>query len=125
MRGSGMNRRVVLAALLPAMLILLIPTLSTQAAPPGGGRTGTIVGEAVSPVFGGIGGATVLLFGAGSMDQLDETFTDPDGFFVFSRVPVGDYTISVVSLDPACGGSSSVTVRARQQVIVVVGMNCQ
>jgi len=122
MRHSRTNRRLMLGALLPAALIVLIPALSTQAAP---SRTGTIVGEAVSPVFGGIGGASVLLFRDGAIDRVDETVTDPDGFFVFSRVPVGDYTVSVVSLDPACAGSASVTVRARQQVIVVVGMNCQ
>jgi hypothetical protein len=122
-----MNRRVVLGVLLPAALALLAPALYTQAAPGGGGGggTGTIVGEAVSPVYGGIGGATVLLFRAGTIDQVAQTVTDADGYFTFRRVPTGDYTVTVTSLNPNCSGSSSFTVRSRQQIIVVVGMNCQ
>jgi hypothetical protein len=120
--------RLGAGALAAFMVFALMPS-AIEARPPGGGgggsKKGNILGEAVSPQLGPIGGATVLLFDGIAIDQIAETITDSDGNFQFRRLNAGQYSISVVSFDPPCSGNATVNVVSGQTTVAVVGMNCQ
>jgi hypothetical protein len=116
---------------LVSLLAVFVASSGLLAGPPGGppgggggggGKTGTIVGEVVG-ASGPIGGATVMLFDGVAIDQVAETFTDADGNFRFNKVAAGTYTVTAVSLDPPCAGSTTVNVAPKQLLVVVVA--CQ
>jgi hypothetical protein len=122
----NMRRSSRWAGLAMAVLALAVwATQSSEAMPPpgggggGGGQKGSIVGEVIG-ASGGIGGATVMLFDGVSIDQVAETVTDANGNFSFNKVSAGEYTITAISFNPPCSGSTSVTVAPRKQVVVIV-----
>ena len=88
----------------------------------GGKKRGTIVGEVLG-TSGPIGGATVLLFDAFSIDQIAETVTDPQGNFQLGRLREGSYSMTAISLNPPCSGSTSVNLVAGQKISVIIA--CQ
>jgi hypothetical protein len=125
-----MIRGRTLAFAVLSILTLFIASDGLLAGPPGGPgggggggpKTGTIVGEVVG-ASGPIAGATVMLFDGVAIDQVAETVSDANGNFQFKKVREGTYTVTAISFDPPCSGSSTVTVVAKKQVVVIVA--CQ
>ena len=122
------RRRALGLALLT--VFALASSTSGLGAPPGGGgggkgggpKKGTIVGEVVGP-SGPIAGATVLLFDELSIDQIAETVTDPAGNFQFRRLAAGSYSLTAVSWNPPCSGSTSINLVPGQKIAVLIA--CQ
>ncbi|MHC5211696.1 MAG: carboxypeptidase-like regulatory domain-containing protein [Planctomycetota bacterium] len=111
-----------------SLLTLLLASHGLFASPPGGppggggGKTGTIVGEVVG-ASGPVAGATVMLFDGVAIDQVAETFSDANGNFQFKKVRTGTYTVTAISFNPPCSGSTTVSVAPKKIVAVVVA--CQ
>lgn len=120
------TRRAVTLLVLGLAALGLAPLALHAGGPPGGpgggGQKGTIVGEVVG-ASGPIAGATVMLFDGVSIDQVAETQSGPDGSFSFGKLAAGDYTVTALSWNPPCSGSTSVTVAPKKIVVVVVA--CQ
>jgi hypothetical protein len=121
------TRRTALALALGLAALLVTPLALHAGGPPGGpggggGQKGTIVGEVVG-ASGPIAGATVMLFDGASIDQVAETHSNADGSFSFGKLAAGDYTVTAISWNPPCSGSTSVTVAPKKIVVVVVA--CQ
>lgn len=62
-------------------------------------NTGTVRGTVVDTDGNPIGGATVKLCYASTLDPFNHTNTNPQGKFIFNNVPIGSYQIAAIKDD--------------------------